>query len=94
MNQHNDPSDTAPSLMSPLQPHVIVLFGATGDLARRKLLPGLLHLFRPDWLPSAGSWAPHSTSSTTTCFRKFAPAGVRGVRQPLVQRGPVGWTGA
>src|SRR3712207_2980169 len=28
------------------QPHVIVLFGATGDLARRKLLPGLLHLFQ------------------------------------------------
>ena len=27
-----------------LQPHVIVLFGATGDLAARKLLPGLLHL--------------------------------------------------
>jgi len=27
-------------------PHVIVLFGATGDLARRKLLPGLLHLFQ------------------------------------------------
>src|SRR3954447_9010826 len=26
------------------QPHVVVLFGATGDLARRKLLPGLLHL--------------------------------------------------
>ena len=24
--------------------HVIVLFGATGDLARRKLLPGLFHL--------------------------------------------------
>ncbi|HEV3264397.1 MAG TPA: glucose-6-phosphate dehydrogenase [Acidimicrobiales bacterium] len=27
-----------------LEPHVIVLFGATGDLARRKLLPGLLRL--------------------------------------------------
>ncbi|MDO9377977.1 MAG: glucose-6-phosphate dehydrogenase [Nocardioidaceae bacterium] len=27
-------------------PHVIVLFGATGDLARRKLLPGLLHLYQ------------------------------------------------
>jgi glucose-6-phosphate 1-dehydrogenase len=26
------------------QPHVVVLFGATGDLARRKLLPGLVHL--------------------------------------------------
>ncbi|MGH3420944.1 MAG: hypothetical protein ACRDOD_15330, partial [Streptosporangiaceae bacterium] len=25
--------------------HVIVLFGATGDLAKRKLLPGLYHLF-------------------------------------------------
>ncbi|MGD9998547.1 MAG: glucose-6-phosphate dehydrogenase, partial [Ilumatobacteraceae bacterium] len=30
--------------MSPVKPHVIVLFGATGDLSRRKLLPGLLHL--------------------------------------------------
>src|SRR4051812_45988888 len=28
------------------QPHVIVLFGATGDLSRRKLLPGMLHLFQ------------------------------------------------
>ncbi len=26
--------------------HVVVLFGATGDLSRRKLLPGLLHLFQ------------------------------------------------
>src|SRR5262245_62496980 len=32
-------------------PHVIVLFGATGDLARRKLLPGLLHLSRTGLLP-------------------------------------------
>ncbi|MDQ3627231.1 MAG: glucose-6-phosphate dehydrogenase [Actinomycetota bacterium] len=31
--------------------HVIVLFGATGDLARRKLLPGLLHLFQAGLLP-------------------------------------------
>jgi glucose-6-phosphate 1-dehydrogenase len=30
----------------PLSPHVIVLFGGTGDLARRKLLPGLFHLSR------------------------------------------------
>ena len=27
-----------------LPPHVIVLFGATGDLAKRKLLPGLGYL--------------------------------------------------
>ena len=34
-----------------LDPHVIVLFGATGNLARRKLLPGLLHLAQVGLLP-------------------------------------------
>jgi len=37
---------------SPIPPHVIVLFGATGDLTRRKLLPGLFHLFRAGLLPA------------------------------------------
>jgi glucose-6-phosphate 1-dehydrogenase len=32
-------------------PHVIVLFGATGDLARRKLIPGLFHLERVGLMP-------------------------------------------
>ena len=41
-----DPSSTAP-----LDPHVFVLFGATGDLAKRKLLPGLFHLHRLHLLP-------------------------------------------
>jgi len=36
---------------SPVPPHVIVLFGATGDLTRRKLLPGLFHLSRAGLLP-------------------------------------------
>jgi glucose-6-phosphate 1-dehydrogenase len=31
--------------------HVVVLFGATGDLARRKLLPGAFHLYRAGLLP-------------------------------------------
>ncbi len=35
----------------PVPPHVIVLLGATGDLARRKLLPGLFHLFRAGLVP-------------------------------------------
>ena len=35
----------------PATPHVIVLFGATGDLAKRKLLPGLFHLSRAGMLP-------------------------------------------
>src|SRR6201993_3543625 len=32
--------------------HVIVLFGATGDLARRKILPGLYHLDRAGLMPA------------------------------------------
>ncbi len=32
-------------------PTVVVLFGATGDLAKRKLLPGLLRLFEDDMVP-------------------------------------------
>jgi glucose-6-phosphate 1-dehydrogenase len=32
--------------------HVIVLFGATGDLAKRKLLPGLFHLAAAGLLPA------------------------------------------
>src|ERR1700709_2149537 len=32
-------------------PTTVVLFGATGDLAQRKLLPGLLHLFQSGLLP-------------------------------------------
>jgi glucose-6-phosphate 1-dehydrogenase len=31
--------------------HVIVLFGATGDLARRKLLPGLFRLDQAGLMP-------------------------------------------
>jgi glucose-6-phosphate 1-dehydrogenase len=31
--------------------HVIVIFGATGDLARRKLLPGLFHLAKAGLMP-------------------------------------------
>src|SRR3954471_2832320 len=33
------------------EPHVLVLFGATGDLARRKLLPGLFHLQQVGLMP-------------------------------------------
>jgi glucose-6-phosphate 1-dehydrogenase len=46
-------SDTAtPAKLTP-DPHVIVLFGATGDLAKRKLLPGLYHLFVAGLMPPA-----------------------------------------
>jgi glucose-6-phosphate 1-dehydrogenase len=46
-----DPSDVSSKLMTPLKPHVIVLFGATGDLAKRKLLPGLIRLHTSGLVP-------------------------------------------
>ena len=48
-----DPPIEDPVLSDPeaLHPHVIVLFGATGDLSRRKLLPGLLRLSHSGLLP-------------------------------------------
>ena len=37
--------------VGPRHPQVVVLFGATGDLARRKLLPGLFHLVNSGLIP-------------------------------------------
>src|ERR1700747_1591161 len=41
---------SSPSIGRP-DDHVVVLFGATGDLASRKLLPGLFHLAVAGLLP-------------------------------------------
>ena len=55
--------------------HVIVLFGATGDLARRKILPGLYHLALAGLLPKAyriiGS-APPAFAISNEDFRTLA----------------------
>ncbi|HEY0293143.1 MAG TPA: glucose-6-phosphate dehydrogenase [Hansschlegelia sp.] len=40
-----------PAGVGPRFPQVVVLVGATGDLARRKLLPGLFHLSRAGFIP-------------------------------------------
>jgi glucose-6-phosphate 1-dehydrogenase len=55
--------------------HVIVLFGATGDLAKRKILPGLYHLAQAGLLPERyriiGSGRAASALSSET-FRAHA----------------------
>ena len=55
--------------------HVIVLFGATGDLAKRKLLPGLFHLHAAGLLPKEyriiGS-SPVQYALTDEQFREHA----------------------
>src|SRR5216683_1755114 len=67
--------------------HVIVLCGATGDLARRKLLPGLFHLavagLLPDKYRIIGA-APPSAALTDEQFREHARQSVAefGISKP------------
>jgi len=59
--------------------HVIVLFGATGDLAKRKLLPGLFQLAKAGLMPAGyqviGS-APARFGLSDDAFRQHAKAAV------------------
>jgi glucose-6-phosphate 1-dehydrogenase len=66
------PDDAAVSAIPPLTPQVVVLFGATGDLARRKLLPGLLHLTRTGLLPECRIVGTSLDPLDTAGFREFA----------------------
>ncbi len=57
---------------TPLQPHVIVLFGATGDLAARKLLPGLLHLSMSGLMPDYRVIGSSTSELSDEDFRHLA----------------------
>jgi glucose-6-phosphate 1-dehydrogenase len=60
-----------------IPPHVIVLFGATGDLARRKLLPGFAHLAASNLTPPirvVGSSMDEMSSEEFQAFAKAAAA--------------------
>jgi glucose-6-phosphate 1-dehydrogenase len=55
--------------------HVVVLFGATGDLAKRKLLPGWFHLYAAGLLPREFrliGTSPPATAMTNEEFRAHA----------------------
>ena len=60
-----------------LDPTTVVLFGATGDLARRKLLPGLLHLFETGLLTDIRIVGTSLDEHTTDSFVDFAEQAVR-----------------
>lgn len=45
-------------MLEPPAPQAIVLFGASGDLARRKFLPALYNLAAPIHEHPAGTWGP------------------------------------
>ena len=55
-----------------IEPHVIILFGATGDLAARKLLPGLLHLAMTGMMPDYRIVGASTSTLTDEEFRHLA----------------------
>jgi glucose-6-phosphate 1-dehydrogenase len=61
-----------PAGVGPQNPQVVVLVGATGDLARRKLLPGLFHLVHAGFIPGCRIIGVSLENLDTDAFRKFA----------------------
>jgi glucose-6-phosphate 1-dehydrogenase len=74
MTEVVDRSETVDSAPPPAQldPHVIVLFGATGDLAARKLLPGLLHLSISGMMPEYRIVGSSTSDLSDEDFRHLA----------------------
>lgn len=66
-------------------PHLIVLFGATGDLARRKLLPGILHLLRSRLAADSRIVAVSMDDLDDDGFRRFAQDACREFGRPVPQ---------
>ncbi|KAA1419635.1 glucose-6-phosphate dehydrogenase [Nocardioides humilatus] len=59
------------------KPVTVVLFGATGDLSRRKLLPGMLHLFESGLLKDIQVIGTSLEEHTTESFVAFAHEAVK-----------------
>jgi glucose-6-phosphate 1-dehydrogenase len=61
-----------PPGVGPRFPQVVVLFGATGDLSRRKLLPGLFHLTSAGFIPGCKIIGVSLDNIDTEGFRTLA----------------------
>jgi glucose-6-phosphate 1-dehydrogenase len=61
-----------PPGVGPQYPQVVVLVGATGDLARRKLLPGLFHLASSGFIPGCRIIGVSLENIDSEGFRKLA----------------------
>jgi glucose-6-phosphate 1-dehydrogenase len=66
-----------PPGVGPKFPQVVVLVGATGDLARRKLLPGLLHLATAGFIPGCRIIGVSLDQIGADEFREIARSAVR-----------------
>jgi glucose-6-phosphate 1-dehydrogenase len=61
-----------PAGAGPKYPHVVVIFGATGDLSRRKLLPGLFRLSTLGFIPGHHIIGISLDDMSADGFRQFA----------------------
>jgi glucose-6-phosphate 1-dehydrogenase len=77
--REHEPNPLADALeRQPVHPTVLVIFGATGDLARRKLLPALYNLAHEGALPEHFALIGNARSELSDeDFRKLAVDGVR-----------------
>jgi glucose-6-phosphate 1-dehydrogenase len=66
-----------PPGVGPKYPHVVVLFGATGDLCRRKLLPGLFHLSSSGFIPGCRIIGVSLDEIGPDAFREFGRAALK-----------------
>ena len=68
------------------EPHLIVLFGATGDLAKRKLLPGIMHLLGSGLVPDLRLVGSSTHEFDDDTFREFAEKACREFsKRPIVE---------
>jgi glucose-6-phosphate 1-dehydrogenase len=68
------------------EPHLIVLFGATGDLAKRKLLPGLLHLLTSGLVDDLRLIGVARQEYDDATFREYAEKACREFsKRPIVE---------
>ncbi len=65
-----------PAGVGPRFPQVVILVGATGDLARRKLIPGLLHLATAGFIPACRIIGVSLDDLDASAFRAFARAAI------------------
>src|SRR5580693_4186287 len=76
--------------VGPKMPQIVVLFGATGDLAHRKLLPGLFHLVSAGFIPKCRIIGVSLENIDVEAFRALAREAIEkfGERKPK----PEAWT--
>ncbi len=74
-----------PAGVGPKFPHVVVLFGATGDLARRKLLPGMFRLQNSGLIPGLRIVGVSLDELDTEGFRAFARQSLQEFGSPKIE---------